>query len=148
MTNLSKNAKWATLPLLFAFLFFYIKCQNDPKISSNLETEAPDPLVAKVREYTLCIGTQLIANCSSNARKKARLYDSWRIVQGNRLEITMHVTWEGGTSGCNYRIDGVLTINQDGSDPDFRKTDDNIEGGIFCAFPPGCARRFNPAPCQ
>lgn len=148
MTNLSTNRILVTL-FLFSLLFTLLasRCGDEPQNESSESSEVRDPLRDKVTRFTLDVGSQLINNCSSNALGQRRMFTNYREVQGNRLEITMYVEWDGRTSGCHYRVDGVLTINQDGSDPEFRRTSTD-RSSTFCIFRPGCVRNFRPAPCR
>ncbi len=143
----SQFIRYSLYMALIFCCFLAADCHTDPENNSTENSELRDPQREKVKEFTLCVGGQLIDNCSSDANNRRRMFSSYRDVDGGRLEIRMYVEWDGGTTGCHYRVDGVLTINQDGSDPDFRRTNTDSSPRL-CLFRPGCVSNFRPAPCR
>lgn len=125
---------------LVIFLIFD-KCGNGDdqyQVTPKIENEEVDPLKAKAIDFTKKAGSQLINCCSSNSTGKRRMYRNHKMLKNGRLSIDMYVQWTGATTNCVYTINGELTVDLNGCNPEFRKSSDNTSKW-HCAFTPGCA---------
>jgi len=111
------------------------------------EQAAANPYAEKARTFTLAAGSQILTSCAPSPRNARRMFTSVEPLPNNpnRLRINMYVTWEGQSS-CRYRIDGVLTVDIDGCNPSFTRTNDDTSGRL-CVFIPGCARNVQLPEC-
>jgi len=146
--NLKGILPYAVIAVLAIFLLMD-KCKgcSDNESAVISEQAAANPNAENARRFTLAAGSQILNSCANSPRNARRMFTSVETLPNNpnRLRINMYVTWKGRSS-CRYRINGVLTVNTDGCNPSFTRTDDS-SSRAFCVFMPGCASNVQLPEC-
>ena len=90
-----------------------------------------------ILDYVAKAGPVIIDCCSSYPIEIKSGYISHRQLNNGRIAIEMWVTWISDTAtNCHYKIEGELTVSQNGCYPKWLYKDSNKNLGCF--IKPGC----------
>ena len=112
-------------------LSFFIYDKRE-QIAETMGIETEQSLEQKVERFTRDAGSIIINGCARrNPVRIERRYTTFSTLPNDpkRLRIKMYVAWKG-RSTCEYRADGVLFINKDGTRPNFTLTSTSAPGPL------------------
>lgn len=130
---MSGNSKLMVLGGI-SLLSFFIYDKRE-QVAETMGIETQQSLNQKIANFTKQAGTLIIENCArSSPVRLERRYTTYQTLpkNPNRLRINMYVAWEGRSS-CEYRVNGILFINKDGTRPTFTLSSTSAPG-IICVL--------------
>lgn len=114
-----------------ALLSFFIYDKRE-QVAEAIGIETEQSLEQKVSSFVRDAGSTIANRCARRSPVSIeRRFTTFRALPNNpdRLRINMYVVWEG-RSTCEYRVDGTLYINKDGTRPSFTLNSTSAPGPL------------------